>query len=562
MPTASAQGADAQLLGDVSIIIQGENDVIDGEESDNDFYALKILTFNLPYDVTRVYTKVPATARSLNVWASSEVINNTGYGFESSGANAGDFFVDVPSNHSRTDTLFSSIDTEAEFNASGSQFSNTTYSSGALRLIDGFDSGSYVSSGIQLATAQTITSATLAFNSDSSSNITSHLSNNGGISWTGCQNGSRVNFSTSGTALQVMFGLDGNASSGYLPSISSFSVTATYVKNSTVFTMHLSYLWTEDFVNGTATLDVSEAAEFAPSGSYSFMLYLVPGFEILSSGPILKYDHAGALSDYPDKDLYYNMTMQIQPQSYEIVVQVPEEKSYGLYYVAAIALIVAFGLAIVYSRRSRPRRPVAESEEPPRPSDEDGPSAEEQDLGKQEDHRKALVSRKKEMLMEIEAVRAGLSSGEISQEDARAKLPDLRKEFKKVRNELNRIPKKEVVSASESPIKPLDGETAGLESNLAAIARIDEDFEKGRLPEETYRSLRKEYVSKAAKALSEEGVEGSPADVEMGKLMEAIAALDEEYERGEIDKKVYVELSSSYRKQLVELMKRSERESR
>lgn len=559
---AAAQGMDPLLKSSVALVVQGKNDVTPGDESNSDFYALKILSYDLPYDVARVHTRAPSSAQDFLVWTSTGEINNSAYGFETSGANAGDFFVDVPSAHLRTSSFVNVTDGEHEFNVSGSEFLNTTFSSGALRLAGGFDSGEYTSAEMQATAAHSITSATLNYSGNSSSNITSFVSNDGGTSWTNCQNNTQASFTTSGTVLRVKFVFEGNASAGYEPFISSFSVNATYILNSTIFTVHVSYVWTEDFADGEASLDFSEAADFTPDGSYLLMLYLVPGYGIGDSGLFLTFDEEGTMSSYPDKDLYYNMTSGAgQLQSYVVELKAPQKESTLLYYVAAIALVFALGLAYAFSRRARPSKRIKATRETETTEAEVVGSAEEPLSEEDEVRRRGLVARKKEMLAEIDDIRAQMSTGAVSKKDAEASLARLKKEFKGVRNELNRLSRKAGPPPSGPSTEPPDQSPSGYESLLAALARIDDDFEKGRLSESTYKSLRKEYVSKVAKVLSTEGTKGTPLEAEKKKLMEAIVALDDERETGEIDEKVYGELRASYRKQLVELMKKSERGS-
>jgi len=556
---SEAQSNDTLLASGVTMIIQGTNDVIPGTESNNDFYALKILSYNLPYDVARVYTRVPSLAQDFVVWTSTGEINSTGFGIEMSGASAGDFFVDVPSSHPRIAYTVNISDDESEFNATGSEFLNTTYSSGLLRLLAGYDTGEYASPLMMPPGAHLVTSANLSYVANSSSNITSFVSNDGGSNWTNCPSNTLVDFTTSGTSLRVKFAFEGNVSTGYEPSVSSFSVNATYVLNSTVFIVHISYVWTADFTSGKTGLDCSEATDLASGGSYLLMVYLVPGYTIESSGLPLTFDEEGAMSSYPEKDLYYNLTSSTdQPSSFAIEIAAPPERSTALYYVGAAALVIALGLAYMLStRRKSSGKTVAIKEslasETPR---SDGSSPEDD-----ESRRKELVSRKKDMLAEIETITAKMSSGEMTKKEGAAELTRMRKEFKVVRNELNRLPKKQVPPISDSSIQPSGGAESGYEPLLAALARIDDDFEKGRLPESTYKSLRKEYVSKAARALEADRSKGVSKETEKKKLMEAIVVLDEERDRGEIDEKVYAELRASYRKQLIELMKGSDRGS-
>ena len=551
----AAQGSDVLVENSFMIVVQGENDIVPGNESSHDFYALKIMSFGLPYDATRIHTRVPPSAEDFYVWTAAGEINESAYGFETGGEDADEFYVDVPGTHPRTGSFLNSTETEASFTAPGSEFTNTTYSSSALRLTAGNDSGEFVSALMLPLLAHQATSATLSFNGNSSSNITSYLSNDGGSNWISCMNNTVTNFSTQGTSLRVKFGLEGNASAGYEPYVSSFCLNATYVLNYTIFTVHISYVWRDDFGGGRATFDFSEALDFAAGGNYVLMLYLMPGYEIESSELDLIYDSTGSLSSYPDKNLYYNMTSVTSPmQSLDVVVLAPPKESKVIFYAVAAALIAAFCLALFYSRRlksrAKARKPSISDHAISRAEPVVDTIAEDQDA-----LRRQLVARKKTLLAKIEGIRKA-SSGSALSKTQEAELAALKNEYKTVRNELNRIPKQSPGEGQQS-----ESSASDYESLLATIARLDNDFEKGRLPEGAYKTLRKDYLSKAATLLALAEPEESPLESEKKKLMEAIVVLDEERERGEIDEKVYAELKASYRKQLVEMMKESERRS-
>ena len=182
----------------------------------------------------------------------------------------------------------------------------------------------------------------------------------------------------------------------------------------------------------------------------------------------------------------------------------------------------------------------------------------------QEARRKVLVARKKEMLHEVEDIKDRLAARKLSGEDAKRELARLKTELKQVRNELNKLPKMTGAEGARGSDGPEGGgqSDANYEAVLASLARIDEDFERGRLPESTYRSLRKQYLSKGAAMMAAaravKARPSSPFEAEKMKLLEAISALDDEFERGEIDGKVYEDLSASYRKELAEVMRRIE----
>jgi hypothetical protein len=143
----------------------------------------------------------------------------------------------------------------------------------------------------------------------------------------------------------------------------------------------------------------------------------------------------------------------------------------------------------------------------------------------------------------------------MTSDDVAKEADALKKESKKIRNELNRISRK-VTSAV--PMREQSPPPDQYESILASMARLDEDFEKGRLPEKSYKSMRKEYASKAAQMLAQRATaedSDDPLEREKTKLIEAIVALEDEHERGKVDPAVYAELRASYRKELATLLR-------
>jgi hypothetical protein len=184
------------------------------------------------------------------------------------------------------------------------------------------------------------------------------------------------------------------------------------------------------------------------------------------------------------------------------------------------------------------------------------------------DIRRNLVSRKREILKEIEVVKGKTASGALSRDETERELARLRLESKQIRNQLNRAPKETLLTKTAEASKPGSCSPLGgpYEAVLASLARIDDDFERGRLPEGTYKSLRQEYVSKAAAIMAAEHAKASepcdPLEAEKTKLMEAIVALEEEHAKGEVDGRVYEELRSSYRRELAEVMRKIEESGR
>ncbi len=545
---AMMQDANTTIENSVVLIIQGETNVIAGTEGKDDFYALKIVNFNLPYDVSRVYTTVPAAARDIVVWSGTNTFGTSQYGTETSGTHAGEFFIDVPTSHPRTSNYTVTASSAADFTTAGSQLSNLNFSSGGLSLIDESAPGTFVSPNITIPSAASIQSILLSVSGNSTGNITRLVSTDGGLSWWSAPNATLVNVTSTGTILRVMFEMTGNSTLGYNTSLSSFQLTATYVQLMTVFSVHVSCLWTSEFSDRKASIDLSEPLPFSANSSYIVMLYTISGYSASSSLVELVLDVNRTMNTYDDKDLYVGTLHPSGLVSYSAEVTAPRASSNLALYSVIILFALALSGAYLYrNSRSTKRKPVSEAKVTevigvPAPSDEAS--------------RKDLVERKKALLAETQDIRAKLSSGEINQADASAELARIKKDFKVVRNELNRMSKR-----ANAP-RPADGPQTGHESVIAALARIDEDFEKGRLPEGTYKALRKEYVKRAASMMAAQSALSdrplSPLEQEKNKLMEAIVALDDEREKGEIDEKVYSDLRASYRKQLADLMRRSE----
>ncbi len=548
--SAAAEDSDATVRSSMLLVLQGENDIAAGDEGRDDFYALKIISFDLPYDEARVYTTVPQDAHDVNVWFGANTLGQSQYGREPSGIHADEFYIDVPTSHVRTNNYSVTAASLADFTTSGSLLTNLNYTSGALRLSDESAMGTYISPNISIPSSVSIRSLLLAVNGNSTGNITSHVSTDGGGTWWSVQNDTALNVTSSGTTLQVMFELTSNTTLGYDTSLSSFLLTAVYVPTTTIFAVHVSYLWTAEFTDGKTVLDVSEPLPFSSNGSYIIMLYTLPGYVPTGTGVQLVFDSNGTMNTYDDKDLYLSTTYPVEAPSYSVEISAPKTSS-NLWLYSAVAL-VALSLAGTYAyMNSRTRRPGRVQR--PEPDDElaDAPASADNETRKME-----LVGRKKEMLAEIENIKSSLSTGAVTQAAAAAELARIKKEFKGVRNELNRLSRKTAGPAADA------GPSSNRESVIAALARIDDDFEKGRLPESTYKTLRKEYVQKAASMMATHhaaDVEAlSPLDKEKNKLMGAIVALDDEREKGAIDERVYSDLRASYRTQLADLMRKAE----
>lgn len=549
---ASAQASTTTVQSAVVFLMQGENADVPGAETADDMYMLKILSVNLPYDQTRIYTNVAEDARDVDVWTSQAVLGNSSYGYEASGPHAGQFYIDVPSSHPRTSEYALSISTEQQFLAEGSVLVGVNYSAGALRLSEGNETGSYESTYIVPSTAHNLTSANVAFDGTYLDNVTCQVSNDNGTTWVTALNSTPVNFTSSGAALRFRFDIQGNVTLGMLPTITEVRVKATQVLLTTLFTVHISYLWAVEWLDGSTRIDVSEVLPFSETGTYFLMVYVLRGYNATGAGLNLTFDSARSMNNYPDKDLYlFSDSPGEGIVSYSISVAAPKAESQIWMYAAVAGVLVLLGLSYGYSRRKK--APTREHGEGPGESaEEPSPIMAEAD----EARRRELVARKKSMLARIEEVKAGMSSGRLTRAEAEAELSKLKTEFKTIRNELNRLARRAQAEAAR-PSEPVAG--SEYNSVLALIARLDDDFERGRLPEATYKKVRADYIKRAAAILAsgKGGEQMSAMESEKAKLMEAISVLDEEHERGEVDDGLYAELRATYKKQLVDLIKES-----
>ena len=554
--SASAQGQETKIRSNTFYIIQGENDATPYRDSVNDFFALRIISYDLPYDATRVYTKLPAGAHNITALTTSQGMNQSSYANETSGPMSGMFYVDVPSSFDRTGLTTNVTNNSIAFSASGSVFTGTEYSSGSLHVAPSTTSGEYVSAEIPVDDKVNILSGNISIFGTSLSNVSISLSNDN-TTWISCANVTETVFSGNGTSLKVRLSFAGNDSQ-----VSEFRIDVKYVRTSALFNVHLSYAWTLDFIDKHASIDFSEPTPYASSGSFVAMLYLVKGYTAQGAGLDLHFDEEGAMSTHPEKDLYINRTFPVSGvKSFSADLTQPDQKTSWALYLGAVGLAALLFLGFLLIKQRRAVRSAREGlGESPSEDAKASPEAPEDDR----DSRKDLVSRKKEILKEMDDVKGKSSSGALSKEETERELARLRREFKQVRNELNRTPKDELLMKTAEP--PKSGGSGPLigpyEAVLASLARLDDDFERGRLPEGTYKSLRKEYVSKAAAIMAAEHGKSSEPDNPLGaektKLMEAIVALEDEHARGEVDGRVYDELRSSYRRELAEIMRKIE----
>jgi len=546
--SVSAQSESLQLVSSTYYIVQGQSDLIAGDESINEFSCLKILTFDLPYNMTRVYSAVPSDARNVTAWVASKGLINTSYGWETSGEMAGDLFVDVPSWFDREAVLTNTTNSSQSILASGSVLTNASYDSGALHLNPGATDGGYLSAQIPVPESINIVSANLTMFGTDLQNVTSEISNDQGTTWITAPSGTETEIVTSGTSFHVRLLLSGNETT---PRVTGFQAAIRYVPVSTTFTVHLTYVWPTDFQEGKARLDLEEPVPYVAGGSSFVFLYLEKGYSPEGTSITLNLDEDGD-SSQPTKVVFVNMTFSLTG-SVSRSIEVTEPKSDWTWLVALVLVGAALsGGTLVLWRRKSSRQETVEERGP----DESEETTESQaELAK----RKAdLISRKKEISTKLDELTSSKSSKELTSQQAVIEAEALRSESKRVRNELNRVSKK--IALSSSAVEPAQRDDP-YDSVLASIARIDEDFEKGRLPENTYRSLRKEYVSRAAGMLSSRDAAATvsnPLEREKTKLMEAIVVLEEEHAKGELDSKVYDELRSSYRKELAEIMRKIE----
>jgi len=540
------------IAASICYLIQGETELVPGSQSDHDFYALRIISYDLPYNVSRVHTEVPRDARNLSVMSPSGVTK----GWESSGPMAGRFFVDVPSEYSREGTPYNHTDIAAEF-LSGTLY-NATYSSGSLHLSPNATEGTAISAALPVLNCHNVTSANLSAFGTNMTNVSGELSNDGGLHWVPVVGPSYVQFPTNGSNLKVRLTLQGNASQGGDPKVTGFQIGIRYTALTVPFTSHISYLWTPRFTDGKAVLNITEPLAYSQNGSLVLMVYLVKGYTASAKGVDLKLDTSGAVSAYPGKDLYFNMSA-ISGGSPTFTIDVlapPQSQVPWALYLGSAALGACLLIAFAFVRRERlGRRGNATRESA---TDEPAGSVDPIDAEDDRTRRDELIRRKKDVLSKIDAVSKKRSLGTMSKAEADTELAGLKQELKGMRNELNKLSRKS--SATRSSDLSAAMASNEYESVVASLARIDDDFEHGRLPEAAYKSVREEYLSKAARLMAErkatEALLVSPLEAEKVKLMEAIVALDRALEKGEIDAKVYDALGASYKKELAGIMKR------
>ena len=538
---ASAQAGSEAVIGDSLIyLVQGRTSA-NPTLSDLDFYVLKIIDYVVPHNVTRLYSQVPDDARNISVHAIDATT-----GREATGPMAGTFFLDLPTTYPRN-TSFNHTETAVEIPTS--QLVNLSYSSGSLHLMNNQTSGTCTSVNMSVPNSYAVTRANLTiFGLNLTDNVSVALSNDAGATWIPAVGSGLVQFIQAGQTLKVKLTLFGNATLGGDPKVTGFALHADYIALTTTLTVHITYVFTPLQIDGRTTINLTEPAAYSESGVLFVMLYLVNGSSAEGQGIDLARDESGAMSAFQNKDLWLNLTAIAggSPNIYIDVLAPPAESNPLMLYVGAGALaIVAVG-AFAYIRL---RKPIARSSFESVGSYDQGSGSE---SGSQDSSRRAeLVERKKAILSELEGLKAQRKAGKDAPSPDR-RLTELKGEYKEVRNELNRLRKNPpiMISSVHEPSEEY-------ESTLALISRLDDDFQKGRLPQESYETLRKRYLSKAARLKAEmESSGGSAMLVEKTKLLEAIVSLEEERERGVIDEKVFEELNASYRKELESITRR------
>ena len=555
--------AQATINGNVVYIIQGETSVLTGSESNEDFYELHIVSYELPWNVSRVYAAVPTNARNISVFSGFHALNSSSYGRETAGPLTGSYGIDVPSSHNRTTTITNTTDGRQDFEVPQAEFINTSYASGYLALLPNQTLGQYTSQWIAAADSVTVLSANLSWSGLNLGNVTAWMSNNNGSSWVPSPtNATEVDFPLNGTSLRIRLELRGNATEGSDARISKFSVSATCLLVKTIFPVHISYRWTSTFSDGKVTLNLTEPLPYASDGSLVVMLYLVKGYTAVGMGVDLEFDRNGSMSVYEDKDLYLNMSRPIGYAVVGLEISTPPERSDWALFLGIGVAVLLLGCVVFLGRRrwidARESIPEEDAESEEIAESHAGTSTEEDAARKKE-----LVSRKKTIMSEMESVREDVASGKLGRSDSEKRLGELKTEFKQVRNEINRLERRRpgAKSAQDDVAAPGLSEDAYVAA-LSSLARIDDDFDRGRLPEGTYKSLRRQYLEKAAALRAEKELSAAaganPLELEKVKLMEAIVALDEEHDAGELDEKVYQGLQASYRAELAEVLRKME----
>ncbi len=530
---AEAQGEPvATLAHDMVYLIQGPSATYP-QLARSDINVVKLISYVLPHNLSRVYSQVPHDARNISILNDE----SPSVGWETEGAMAGMFYYDVPSSFPRNDTY---NHTEAAVELPEVDLVNASYSDGSIHLDANATTAICTSSEIPIAGAYGITSANISVFGANLTNVSAWISNDAGSTWVPAAGTGPVQFSTEGVTLKVRLVLQGNVSSGGDPKVTGFRVQADYVPLATILTLHISYIITPDYADGHALINLTEPTLYSDSGMFFVFAYVEDGYRLEGRGIGLILGNPDA--SYPGRQLYFNMTyLTGQPGPVFVELFAPQKSvpSWAMI-VGAGSVVFIVGLMFVYLRKRGQDR-----------IDESATSAGEQKEIRPliREERKALrselVARKKQLLDEMDRLRTGDSKGNAP------RLAELKREFKGVRNELNRL---EVEDASSGTRDVKDE----YDVTMAMLSRIDDDFERGLLPKGSHETLRKKYLAEATR-LKQELESGSKGlDDEKVKLMKAIVDLEEERDKGAIDSKVFEELNASYRKELEGVIRQME----
>ncbi len=123
----------------------------------------------------------------------------------------------------------------------------------------------------------------------------------------------------------------------------------------------------------------------------------------------------------------------------------------------------------------------------------------------------------------------------------------------------------EAVELVEEELPPSEAATSADVSRYeGALARIERDHDAGRLPDETYETLKGEYEEKLHAAREEAAAAAATAastelvrlKAQKAQLLKAIKELRAEREAGEVDAETFEELEARYKKEAIAVMRR------
>jgi len=538
-----------EIDGSIIYVVQGSNSFVSEPLNDDEFYTLRINTYTLPHDVSRVYTKVPSDAWELLVIASGKLVGEDSYGLEQAGEHEGEFYVDVPASHNRKLVYNTAFDEQEDFLAPEAILEDVSYLQGTLNLSENATSGNYTSPIISFNGSHTILTGNVTLFGTDLDNVSVLLSNDGGSNWTQFSNATEESFITNGTDLKFRLEFEGNISAGYDPRVTEVMIETEQTLLYTHFSLHVSYIWEQDFIDKSTIIELSEPHDYHENSSLALMLYVSQGYIAEGLDDLQLTHDPNVESSQEGKDLYLYMTDSHNGTA--LRMQITETSDWTAYILGAGIGIAIFALILIaYVKRGR-RGAVEPSEEieeePEMPDDE---------------RRSQLIAHKKEIMSEMAALKKKRSSGDMDSEKTEEALSELKEEFKEVRRELQRLSRKEAKGERKAPAAE-QLSSREYEKALATLAKLDEDYEKGKLPEDSYKQLRKKYLEKATelkemlRSLTDEmAMELQKLEEEKEKLMEAIVSLEDELKEGEVEEEVSEELSASYRMELASVLKK------